>query len=71
MFPTKLGFLAKAMTEEEKETVNMDCRLFILKYQKLATKFNERTGEDQEWVLTNSASGKGVIPYEMITRFDS
>ena len=59
------------MIEEEKETVKIDCGKFILMYQKLASKFKECTGEDQEWVLTNSSSGKGVIPHEMITRFDS
>ena len=59
------------MTEEEKEAVKTECKKFILNGPRLAKKFNERTEEDQEWVLAYFSSGKGVISYEMITRFDS
>lgn len=27
--------------------------------------------EDKEWILKYLSTGKGVVPYEMITRFDS
>ena len=59
------------MTKGEKKTVKTEDKKFILNDPRLAKKFNECTEEDQEWVLTYLSSGKGVIPYEMITRFDS
>ena len=34
-------------------------------------KINACTDEDQEWVLIYLSTRKGVIPYKMITRFDS
>ena len=70
-FQQSLGFLAKTMTEEEKEAVKTECKKFILNDQKPAKNFNECTEEDQESVLTYSSSGKVVIPYEMITSFGS
>ena len=37
----------------------------------LARRFNLCAKEDQEWVLGYLSLGKGTIPYEMITRYDS
>lgn len=34
-------------------------------------KFLSYSQTDQEWVLDYLLSGKGTIPYEMISRFDS
>ena len=34
-------------------------------------KFKKCSAEDQEWVLNYLSTGKGVFPYEMVTRFDS
>ena len=34
-------------------------------------KFLSYSQTDQEWVLDYLSSGKGTIPYEMISRFDS
>ena len=70
-FQQKLGFLAKTMTEKEKEAVKTECKKIMLNDQKPAKNINECTEEDQESVLIYSSSGKVVIPYEMITTFDS
>ena len=37
----------------------------------LSKKFNLCTKEDQEWVLAYLSTGKGMIPYEMLTRWNS
>ena len=44
---------------------------FPLKDPKLGKKFCECSEEDQMWVLRYLSSRKDIIPYEMITRFDS
>lgn len=38
---------------------------------KLNETFKKCSAEDQEWVLNYLSTGKGVIPNEIITRFDS
>ena len=43
----------------------------VSKDRKLSQKFSSSTQEDQEWVLNYLPSGKGTIPYEIITRFES
>ena len=47
----------------------MQCKKLVRKDRKLARL--SYTQEDQEWVSNYLFSGKGTIPYEMITRFDS
>ena len=42
-FQQSLAFLAKTMTEKEKEAVKIECKKFILNDQKLAKNFNECT----------------------------
>ena len=37
----------------------------------MSKKFNACTENDQEWILNYLSTGKGTIPYEMITRYDS
>ena len=66
-----LGKLASSLTDNEKLAVRTECKKFIKKDENLAKKFNLYTKEDQEWVLDNLSTGKGTIPYEMITRYDS
>ena len=34
-------------------------------------KFKKCSFEDREWILNYLSSGKGIIPYEMIKRFDT
>ena len=53
------------MTDIEKENVRKNCRRF------LAEKLMFLTEEDKKWVLDYLSSGKGMIPYQMITDFDS
>ena len=36
----------------------------------MSKEFNACTENDQEWILNYLSTGKGTIPYEMITRYD-
>ena len=64
-FQQSLGSLAYSMTDVERENVRKVCRRF------LAEKLMFLTDEDEKWVLDYLSSGKGMIPYQMITDFDS
>ena len=55
-FQQSLGRLADSMTDTETE--NAEKLLFL-------------NDEDEKWVLDYLASGKGMIPYQMITDFES
>ena len=59
------------MTDDEKLAIKKGCKKFILRDESLSKIFNLCTDEDQEWVLNYLSTGKGTIPYEMITRYDS
>ena len=59
------GSLADSMTDTERENVRNICRKF------LAEKWLFLNEEDEKWVLDYLASGKGMIPYQMITDFES
>ena len=47
------------------------CEKFIKKDKNLSKTCNLCLKEDQEWVLDYLSTGKGAIPYQMITRYDS
>ena len=64
-FPQSLGSLADSMTDIERKNVRKICRKF------LAEKLMFLNDEDEKWVLDYLASVKGMIPYQMITTFDS
>lgn len=52
------------MTDTERENIKRICRRFLSnKLQFLS--------EDENWILEYLASGKGMIPYQMITDFNS
>ena len=53
------------MTDIEKDIVRKNCRGF------LAEKLMFLTDEEETWVLDYLLSGKGMIPYQMITEFES
>ena len=53
------------MTDIKRENVRKICRKF------LAEKLMFLNDEDEKWVLDYLASGKGMIPYQMIATFDS
>ena len=59
------------MTDKERQIVRKECKKFILNDKNLFKKFKICSEEDQEWVLDYPSSGKGTIPYEMITRYNS
>ena len=67
-FQQSLAVLANTVTDKEKQCVKNECKKFIIKH----TKLNKKCSVDsQEWVLNYLSSGEGVIPYEMLNRFDS
>ena len=59
------------MAETEKQNIKFECKKFINSNRKLILKFSSSTQEEQEWILNCLSLGKGTIPYEIITRFDS
>ena len=70
-FQQSLGTLASNLTDNEKLCICKECKKFIEKDPSLARKCNICTKEDQEWILDYLSTGKGTIPYETITRYDS
>ena len=70
-FQQSLGSLASNLTENEKLVIWKECKKFIKKDENLARKFNLCSKEDQKWVSEYLSTGKGTIPYEMITGYDS
>ena len=64
-FQQSLGSLADSMTDTERENVRNICRNF------LAEKLLFLNEEDKKGVTDYLASGKGMIPYQMITDFES
>ena len=67
-FQQSLAVLANTVTDKEKQCVKNECKKFIIKDAKLNKKCSV---DSQEWVLNYLSSGEGVIPYEMLNRFDS
>ena len=63
--------LANSLTEQEKSTISRECEKFKKNYPKLSKKYLSCTEEEQKWILNYLSTGKGTIPYEMITRYDS
>ena len=64
-FQQSLESLADSMTEVERQKIKKLSRRF------LSDKFMFLTEKDKEWVLDYLSSGKGMIPYQMITDFNS
>ena len=64
-FQQSLGSLAESIADTERENVRKICRKF------LAEKLMFLNDDDEKWVLDYLASGKGMIPYQMITNFDA
>ena len=64
-FQQSLGSLAESMTDTERENVRKICRKF------LAEKLMFLNDDYEKWVLDYLASGKGMIPYQMIIDFDA
>lgn len=62
-FQQSLGSLADSMTDKERENVRNICRKF------LAPRLIFLSDADEKWVLNYLS--KGMIPYQMITDFES
>lgn len=58
------------MTEKEKENSKITSKRFILGDRNLSQKFLSYNLEEQELVLNYLSSGKGIIHYEMIKKYD-
>ena len=59
------------MTNEERFCVKKERKKFIESDPKLNVKFQKFSDVEKEWMLDYLSSRKGVIPYKMITRYDS
>ena len=64
-FQKSLASLGDSMTETERKNVRDICQNF------LTEKLIFLTEKYEKWVLDYLVSGKGTIPYQMITEFDS
>ena len=64
-FQQNLGSLADSMTDTERDNVRNTCKKF------LADKLMFLNEENEKWILDYLASGKGMIPYQLITDFES
>ena len=58
------------MTEKEKENAKIKFKRFILGGRNLSQRFLNYNLEEQELVLNYLSSGKGIIHYEMIKKYD-
>ena len=64
-FQQSLASLADSMTDTERDNVRNICRKF------LADRLLFLNDENKKWILDYLASGKGMIPYQLITNFGS
>ena len=58
------------MTEKEKENAKIKFKRFTLGDRNLSQRFLNYNLEEQELVLNYLSSGKGIIHYEMIKKYD-
>ena len=65
-----LSTLAVTMAEKEKENTKIKCKRFILGERNLSQRLLSYSLEEQELVLNYLSSGKGIIHYEMIKKYD-
>ena len=69
-FQQSLGALADSLTDKKKFAISKECEKFLKNDSKLSKKFLFFE-EEQKWVLNYLLTGKGTIPYKMITDYDS
>ena len=70
-YQQSLSTLAATMTKTEKQNIKFQCKKLINSNEKLNQNFSSYMQEEQEQILNYLLSGKGTIPYEMITGFNS
>ena len=66
-FRQSLGALANRLTDKEKFVISKECEKVLKNDPKLYKKFLSCSEEEQKWVLNYLSTGKGTIPYEIIT----
>ena len=66
-FQQSLGALAENLTDKEKFAISKDYENFIKNDPKLSKKCLSCSEEEQKCVLNYMSTGKGSIPYEMLT----
>ena len=65
-FQRSFGALANSLIDQEKSAVSIECKKFIKNDQKLTKKYLTCT-EEQKWKLNYPSTGKGTIPFGIIT----
>ena len=70
-FRQSLGALTDSLTDQEKSSIAIECKKLTKSDPKLAKNYLACTEKEQKWILNYVSTGKGTIPYEMITRYDS
>ena len=70
-FQQSLAGLASSLTDMEKEAIYRECEKYLLSDPILSKRFQLCTKDENKWVLDYLSSGKGTIPYNLITEFDS
>ena len=66
-----MGALASSLTSSEKTAIHEESKTCLLSDPKIARNFLSLNEEDREWVFNYLSSGKGTIPYQLMTDFDS
>ena len=66
-----MGALANNLTDKEKSAISKEREKFLKNDPKLSEKVLLWSEEKQKWVLNYLSTGKGTIPYEIITEYDS
>ena len=70
-FQQSLAALASSFTEKEKNVIYRERETFLKNDPEFPKRFLLCTHEGKKWILNYLSSGKGTIPYELITQFDS
>ena len=70
-FQQSLSGLASSLTDKEREAIFRECEKFLLSDSVLSKRFLSCTKDEKKWVLDYLSSGKGTIPCELISDFDS
>ena len=70
-FQQSLSTLAASLTSSEKEAIWKACKNYLTKDPNLSKKLLFCTKEEKHWVLEYLFSGKGTIPYELVSDSDS
>ena len=70
-FQQSLGALANSLASSEKTAIYSQSKKYLMNDPKISKNFIVLNKTDQEWVLNYLSTGKGTIPYGLVTDFDS